>query len=384
MTTTTHDRDRALSAADLNVSLLAQDQYFRSLAWTAPMTDEEQVYRLRCLAFAQQEPENTALVQLAQDARDRLVECYQPLVVSMAKKFLPIVESMELLDLIQEGNIGLLRAIDEYHHSGFRHFRMFVGRHVRFALVMALRTTDGFIRLPDEFHTLRGRQRKVVPTLSLRLGRVPSLAEIADELGVTVDEIEQAYWLERSRHVESIQAIVDAFDMTEDRKDFVNVFQAFAVSASEGEASFAPVVRRVVQELPPRQRAVISLLYGFDEGVGSGCTQAVVAAELGMSQGAVAVHDREGKKNVHQALECVSSNGRVSYQYKPKRDARYYTVKETSRVLNIPCTTLRRYLAAGTLPLLPAYENDILVLPKEQVDTLAVARCSSSSPSVVA
>src|SRR5215472_7175053 len=100
---------------DRDVSLMALDQYMRAVRWTEPLAEEEEATLLRRVERGKQERlapcPNQWVLSLARHARDRLVEGYQPLVIAVAKRCLWRFESMELLDLVQEGNIGLLRAI---------------------------------------------------------------------------------------------------------------------------------------------------------------------------------------------------------------------------------------------------------------------------------
>ncbi len=101
MTSSVPVNDRYEDVADL--SLLAVDQYLRDVRWITRLSDEEviallyQVYRDRC-----------------KQARERLVESYQPLVLYIARHRVHAFRNAELLDVVQDGNTGLLQAIDDW------------------------------------------------------------------------------------------------------------------------------------------------------------------------------------------------------------------------------------------------------------------------------
>src|SRR5437660_249559 len=85
-------------------SLLAQDVYLREVRWMSQLTEDEEMQLLHCLTSS------TGV----QQACDRLIEGYQGLVISLARRFERHCHHLELLDLVQEGNEGLLQAITNY------------------------------------------------------------------------------------------------------------------------------------------------------------------------------------------------------------------------------------------------------------------------------
>src|SRR5690348_14274706 len=95
---------------------MALDQYMRQVRWLEPLTAEEEARLIACIERGKHEKRqphpNAWRLSLAQAARERLVEGYQPWVIHLAKGFLSRARGMELLDLIQEGNIALLQAIE--------------------------------------------------------------------------------------------------------------------------------------------------------------------------------------------------------------------------------------------------------------------------------
>jgi DNA-directed RNA polymerase sigma subunit (sigma70/sigma32) len=108
------------------MSYLAFDQYQREVAWIEPLSDEQQETLLGRVARAQRFPENAHYALLARDARARLVEQYQPLVLKMARRRARFSDGMEVLDLVNEGSLGVMEAIDRYRRYPDYHGRFFL------------------------------------------------------------------------------------------------------------------------------------------------------------------------------------------------------------------------------------------------------------------
>ncbi len=144
------ERFEALSGADRMISLSAKDQYFRELDWREPISDEECRKLLQRLVRGnverRQSVPNQWVLSLARNAREQLVEVYQPLVVAMARRRLFRFQSMELLDVIQEGNIGLLDALDRYDDVKLEkvEFRVFAMSWMKQAILKAVNRSRCF------------------------------------------------------------------------------------------------------------------------------------------------------------------------------------------------------------------------------------------------
>jgi DNA-directed RNA polymerase sigma subunit (sigma70/sigma32) len=112
-------------AEEREISLMAIDQYLRQVRWTAPLPDEEEARLMAYVERGKAEyvkscPDEQVLAD-AKRARDRLVEGYQRLVMYLARRFLYYARRLELSDLIQEGNLGLMEAIERHDvRTGYR------------------------------------------------------------------------------------------------------------------------------------------------------------------------------------------------------------------------------------------------------------------------
>jgi RNA polymerase primary sigma factor len=146
------------------------------------------------------------LVRSGLRARERFMQCNLQLVVHVAKKYENRKrKSLEIMDLIQEGNIGLARAVELFDSSRGYKFSTYAYWWIKQGIQRALSQSDAMIRLPTGLHELLAKVARTTSDLSHRIGRTPTLAEVADHIGVDVNTIHDA--LRRSHTVYSLDAI---------------------------------------------------------------------------------------------------------------------------------------------------------------------------------
>jgi RNA polymerase primary sigma factor len=146
------------------------------------------------------------LVRSGLRARERFMQCNLQLVVHVAKKYENRRrKSLEIMDLIQEGNIGLARAVELFDSSRGYKFSTYAYWWIKQGIQRALSQSDAMIRLPTGLHELLAKVARTTSDLSHRIGRTPTLAEVADHIGVDVNAIHDA--LRRSHSVCSLDAI---------------------------------------------------------------------------------------------------------------------------------------------------------------------------------
>src|SRR2546423_7090509 len=196
------------------VCLMALDQYIRQVRWLEPLTQEEEAQLLARIERGKYERRqlqpNAWRLSLAQAAQERLVEGYLPWVIHLAKGFVSRARSMQLLDLIQEGNVGLLHAIEHNDVSKGYPLRALVTAYVRGAILDALRERDGMVRIPlratRQLRQLRKAQRELLHTLR----REATYTELAAHMQLSVEKVCELVCYQERQEVSSLEAVGQA------------------------------------------------------------------------------------------------------------------------------------------------------------------------------
>jgi RNA polymerase sigma factor (sigma-70 family) len=155
--------------------------------------------------------EENRLVRSGQRARERFIQCNLQLVVHVAKKYeARRRKSLEIMDLIQEGNIGLARAVELFDYSRGYKFSTYAYWWIKQGIQRALSQNDSMIRLPTGLHDLLTKIAKVHTQLGHQFCRTPTLREIADRVGIDINVIYDA--MQRSYAVCSLDVVPSTSD----------------------------------------------------------------------------------------------------------------------------------------------------------------------------
>ncbi len=210
-------------------------------------------------------------------AREHLIRANTRLVISVARRY--IGRGLPITDLIQEGNIGLMRAIRNYEYQrGFK-FSTYATWWIRQAISRALADQSRTIRLPAYISDQIGRLRRTQLELQQRLGRTPTNEELAAAMDMPLARIEQM--IESNAQPVSLEAPVSE-DEEAELGDLLEDVNAPNPEEAVSDTMETEEMRRRVDELPARERDIIRMRFGL--GGDEPMTLAEIGERLGITR----------------------------------------------------------------------------------------------------
>jgi len=236
---------------------------------------------VRCIPLLTAEEEKALAKRIQkgdEQARKAMIRANLRLVINIAKRYLHL--GIPLLDLIEEGNLGLMKAVDKYNPKKGWRFSTYGAWWIRQGIIRAIAQQGKLVRLPVYVNEMLSKWKKAREQLTQKLHRVPTDEEIARKLKIPREKIEEInLWL--STKTSSLEAPVGDEDESQ-VSDLVEDTNAISPDSSV-EASFDKErVENLLERMNERERQVLDMRFGLISGTPA--TLAVVAKKLNVSR----------------------------------------------------------------------------------------------------
>ncbi|MBI5370158.1 sigma-70 family RNA polymerase sigma factor [Candidatus Uhrbacteria bacterium] len=245
----THEKQKGISVPELTQDSI--QMYLREIGKIPLLNGEQEV------ALAKRKERNE------KEAERRLIEANLRLVVSIAKKF--VGKQMSLLDLIQEGNIGLFRAVKKFEYRKGYKFSTYATWWIRQAITRALADQSRTIRIPVHMVETINRFQQIERQLIQDLGREPLPEEIAAEMGESVAKVRHIRKI--SQETVSLETSVGDDDEDSKLEDFLEDVKTISPDRQAARELLKDYVTKAMEGLTPREQKILEMRFGLTDGV---------------------------------------------------------------------------------------------------------------------
>lgn len=249
------EKQPASTDSIIDISSISDDSvqmYLREIGKAALLSADEEVELAK------------RIEQGDQEARKRLAEANLRLVVSIAKKYTGR-KNLSLLDLIQEGNLGLFRAVEKFDYRKGYKFSTYGTWWIRQAITRALADQSRTIRIPVHMVETINKFTQIQRRLLQDLGRDPLPEEIAAEMDLPVEKVRHI--MKISQETVSIDASVGDDEEDSTLKDFIEDEVTITPQQSAGRELLEGHVAEILSDLTPREQKILEMRFGLVDGV---------------------------------------------------------------------------------------------------------------------
>jgi RNA polymerase primary sigma factor len=259
------------------ISELLSPEQEQSLAKLVKTGKHAQKYLKSPILSSEERETFEQVIEMAEEARKELIMANTRLVVSIAKVYQG--RGLPLADLIQEGNLGLLKAVDRFDPDRNVRLSTYATWWIRQSITRAAGNNGRTIRLPINQGQRWGRIRRIADNLSQALGREPTLEEIAEQIDLSVDQIEQTL------SVVQEPVRIDELVGEDSERPYTELLENEDSTQPEeltAHTLLLEAIGHLLNSLPSRETRIIRLHYGFEDGISHSMAQ--IGKRMGYSR----------------------------------------------------------------------------------------------------